>query len=87
MSSTYVEARDGSRLRRQKDLVFRLMRDGKERTLAEIAYMTDQPEASCSARLREFRKDGHEVARRYIRRGLHGYRLLVTPEQLPLIRN
>lgn len=77
---TFDAKRDGKRLNAQAADVFRLMRDGKWRTLAEIAAATDHPEASVSARLRDFRKassGGMTVERRYISKGLWKYWVLV----------
>lgn len=82
MTSTLIQERDDPRLRSQAEMVFKLMADGFERTLGEIEYMTGYPQASISARLREFRAEGHTVARRYVRRGLHAYRLAVKPMPL-----
>jgi len=45
-----------SRTTQQRD-VWLLMRDGHWRTLAEISAATGHPEASVSARLRQFRPD------------------------------
>lgn len=78
---TYVHARDSSRLGDQMQAVFELMKDGKERTLKEIADGTGSPESSVSARLRDLRKErfgGHTVERTYIARGLFSYRLLLA---------
>ena len=72
---TFDEARDGKRLNAQAAHVFRLMRDGKWRTLAEIAEATGHPEASVSARLRDFRKVGYTVDRQHVSKGLWQYRL------------
>lgn len=76
---TYDAARDGDRLNRQARLVFNLMRDGRWRTLAAIATIVDEPEASVSARLRDLRKKrfgSHVVDRRYIGNGLWEYKLV-----------
>ena len=77
---TFDARLDFSRLARQAARVFDLMHDGGWRTLAEISEATGSPEASVSARLRDFRKMGCVVERR--RRGaemagLHEYRLIV----------
>ena len=77
--ATYDAARDGKRLSRQLDLVERVMRDGEWRTLSQLAGLTDCPEASVSARLRDLRKIGYEVERRHIKNGLHTYRATVRP--------
>lgn len=80
---TYEHARDSLRLGDQMKAVFELMKDGKERTLKEIADGTESPESSVSARLRDLRKDrfgGHMVHRQYIARGLFSYRLELNPK-------
>lgn len=102
MTSTYNESRDGARLKLQQDKVRALMSDGNFRTLEEISLMTGAPPASASARLRQLRKEGYEVQREYVRRGLFKYRVLQPHQhhdgcvygceekwlaQLPLIRN
>ena len=77
---TFDRASDGRRLDGQAGDVFRLMRDGKWRTLAEIASATGHPEASVSARLRDLRKPhlgGCTVLRQYIDKGLWAYRVIV----------
>lgn len=80
---TYEHARDSSRLGEQMRAVFELMKDGKERTLREIAYATEYPESSVSARLRDLRKErfgGHMIHRHYIARGLFSYQLELNPK-------
>jgi hypothetical protein len=70
--------RDGEALAQQRAQVFALMRDGEWRTLGEVSYCTGVPEASASARLRDFRKlkyGGHHVARRSRVGRLYEYRL------------
>ncbi len=67
---TYEPVFDSSRLRGEMAFVYAVMRDGRWRTLQEISDFTKYPEASISARLRDFRKakfGGHTVNRR--RRG------------------
>lgn len=67
---TFDRVKDAKRLADQHERVLNLVIDGQWRTLAEIAKAVDAPEASVSARLRDFRKPqfgGHEVKRR--RRG------------------
>ena len=67
---SYRPELDRHRLSAQHRRVWAIMRDGQYRTLREIASITGDPEASVSARLRDFRKPrfgGHWVARR--RRG------------------
>jgi len=67
-------------------MVFALMSDGVFRSLAGIAHATGFPEASISARLRDFRRPkfgGYTVERR--RGGFggsHEYRLLVGQMEL-----
>ena len=48
---------DQARLSKQIYRVYKLMRDGKWRTLREIHDATNGPEASVSACLRDFRKE------------------------------
>jgi hypothetical protein len=75
---TYDDDRDRDRLNRQARMVWRVIRDGRWHTLAELAAATGgEPEASVSARLRDFRKarfGSHRIARRYIAHGLWEYR-------------
>jgi len=76
--ATYVEARDGTRLNHQAKLVWEAMSDHRWHTLEEIAELTLQPEASVSARLRDFRKPAygsHQVLRRSKKGGLFEYRI------------
>lgn len=78
--ATYVHTLDADRLNRQQAEVFALMRDGTWRTLAEISAATHNPEASVSARLRDFRRLGQTVERRRRgdpRAGLHEYRVVL----------
>lgn len=77
--STYIPHFDKDRLNAQQKRVYRLMRDCEWRTLREIERETNDPQASISARLRDFRKFGLIVERR--RRGnpadgLHEYRVM-----------
>jgi hypothetical protein len=51
-----MEAVDHGRIAKQRAKVYALMLDGQWRTLSEIAAITGYPEASISARLRDFRK-------------------------------
>lgn len=81
--ATYDHSRDSSRLGDQMLSVFELMKDGKLRTLREIASATNSPESSVSARLRDLRKPrfgGHTVNREYLERGLFQYQLVVRQE-------
>jgi len=82
---TIDQARDGGRLRKQYNDVFRLMGDGEEHRLAWLARMTGHPESSISARIRDMRKEkfgGHTVERRFICAGLYSYRLIIKEENL-----
>ena len=74
--ATFDQARDGRRLNAQCQRVYNLMCDGAWRSLSDIAAWTDDPEASVSARLRDLRRHGFIVERRYVERGLWHYRLL-----------
>lgn len=81
---TFSPEFDQERLKGQSQRVFNLMKDGVWRTLDEIHYETNDPQASISSRLRDFRKfkfGSHTVERRS--RGIreHGvfeYRLIVN---------
>lgn len=71
---------DTPRLAGQLAAVFELMRDGRYRTLAQIAEVVGCLETSASARLRDFRKarnGGHQVAVRYIGKGVNEYKLIL----------
>jgi hypothetical protein len=77
---TFDEDLDGDRLRIQLAAVWRFMFDGQWHMLAEISAAVDAPEASVSARLRDFRKEkfgGYIVERQRIPNGngLHIYRI------------
>jgi hypothetical protein len=78
---TFSAEIDGARLNRQAFDVWHAMRDMAWHTLPELSTRTGHPEASVSARLRDFRKErfgGHEVQRERIPfgNGLHRYRLV-----------
>lgn len=82
---TYDPDLDRKRLGDQMIRILDCMLDGKWRTLREISDMTDDPEASVSARLRDVRKlwgEGAMEARRTPsvdgRRGLWQYRVRVA---------
>lgn len=77
---TFDEDRDGDRLRKQFNDVWMLMADGRYRTLEQISRSTGHPEASVSARLRDFRKakfGGHDVDLQYVGDGIWEYKLTV----------
>lgn len=74
----YQHAIDFSRLKGQILRVYQLMRDGRWRTLDEIARATGDPVASVSAQLRHLRRDkfgGHVVNRRSRTGALFEYQL------------
>ena len=76
---TYDAERDGRRLNRQLMAVWMVVRDERWRTLAQIADETGEPEASISARLRDFRKPhimGATVDSRHLNKGLWEYRVI-----------
>ena len=76
--ATYDPAKDRSRLNRQMQAVYDCMIYGDWRTLDEIARITGAPQASVSARLRDFRKPrfgGFTVDRKRLQDGLYIYRL------------
>lgn len=71
---------DWARLGAQMARVLRLMMDGQERTLREIAAVTGDPEASISARLRDINNEEsmnqvYRMIRRHVRRGKHLHRV------------
>ena len=77
--ATFDPYRDEERLNKQMRRVFAAMKDNRWRTLKDIAARTGDPEASISARLRDFRKPkfGSLVMnRRYLSDGLYEYQLL-----------
>ena len=81
--ATYNPAIDGARLGKQFMRVWDVMQRGGWMTLAEIAEITQCPESSVSARLRDFRKEkfgGHTVERRRVdsEGGQWAYRLTVN---------
>ncbi len=72
-------ADDEVRLNDQASDIWRAMAQGDWWTLRALADWTGHPEASISARLRDFRKErfgGHTVDAQVIRRGLWRYRLV-----------
>lgn len=59
------------------------MKDGQWRTLQKISRETGGSEASCSARLRDMRKQGfgsHTVNKRELEPGLFIYQLVLNPK-------
>ena len=89
--SDYDPALDYKRLSGQIKRIYKLMRDGKWRTLSEIETQTGDHEASISAQLRNLRKPqfGSHVVEKQRRgertSGLFEYRLLVKVGQLTLL--
>lgn len=77
----YSPPHDKRRLTGQIRRVYDLMRDGRWRTLQEIADATGDPHASISAQLRHLRKakfGGHAVEKRHRgpkEQGLYEYKL------------
>jgi uncharacterized protein (DUF2132 family) len=75
----YIPARDDARLKGQLLRVWNVVQDGGWYTLAEIAKLTTDPEASISAQLRHLRKPrfgNHEIEKEYIGNGCYKYRLI-----------
>lgn len=81
---TYVPERDHDRLDRQLREIRRVMMHGAWKTLRDLEDATGFPQASISARLRDFRKKrfgSHIVERHYRGHGVFEYRLLAKLEQ------
>ena len=78
---TFNHKRDVKRLNAQAQRVWNVMADGRWYSLREIAAKCGDPEASISARIRDFRKTefgGFKVDQVYVRRGLYRYKLTVA---------
>jgi hypothetical protein len=78
--ATFDSERDGSRLNRQMRDVWAHMSTGKPYTLDELARLTNHPEASISARIRDLRKakhGGHTVERWHLGQGVWIYQLVL----------
>lgn len=76
----YVHELDGKRLAKNHLKLKNLMQDQRFRTLSEISAITNIPEASVSAGLRDFRKErfgGHIVNKNYLENGLYSYQLIL----------
>jgi len=78
-----MAAHDHARVARQRKSVLWLMADGYWRTLGDIEAATGFPQASVSARLRDFRKaqyGGHVVLRRRCTDGggMWEYRVIIN---------
>jgi hypothetical protein len=77
----YVQERDGKRLAKNHFKLKDLMQDQRFRTLSEISAITNIPEASVSAGLRDFRKEKfgrHIVNKNYLENGLYSYQLILN---------
>ena len=77
--ATFEAAFDFGRLNNQQRRVWAAMKAGDWLTLCDVSAATGDPEASVSARIRDFRKLGVKVERRRRGdpgRGLHEYRLV-----------
>lgn len=75
--AAYDAALDEERLKGQLLKVYNLMRDGRWRTVQKIAELIGEPENSIQAQLRNLRKVGYQVPRRYIGNRLSEYRLVL----------
>lgn len=76
--AAYQHELDFVRLTGQMEKIYDLMKDGQWRTLRQIATITEAPEASVSAQLRNFRKPrfgAHRVNRKRVQGGLYAYQL------------
>lgn len=76
----YVHELDGKRLAKNHLKLKNLMQDQRFRTLSEISAITNIPEASVSAGLRDFRKErfgSHIVNKNYLENGLYSYQLIL----------
>jgi hypothetical protein len=79
---TYDPEQDEIRLSKQINRVWKAMNDSGWHTLAKLSQATGIPEASVSARIRDFRKPrfgGHAVLRERIEGGLWRYMLKPKP--------
>jgi hypothetical protein len=79
---TYDPEQDEIRLSKQINRVWKAMNDSSWHTLAELSQATGIPEASVSARIRDFRKPrfgGHTVLRERVKGGLWRYMLKPEP--------
>jgi len=76
LGETFDAARDGKRLAAQARRVLAATLGRGWRNLGEIARETGDPEASVSARLRDIRRAGFRVERKYQERGLWLYQVV-----------
>jgi len=83
--ATYDASRDYIRLHGLLLRVFRYMSDARWHLLRDIALACGGTEASCSARLRDLRKQkfgAHDVMREHLGDGLYQYRLIINRSSL-----
>ena len=83
---TYDRERDYKWLNRQMTAIYHVMRDGQWHTLADIAIRTGEPEASISARVRDFRKEKfgrHVIDRERVPGGRQWMYRLTWNEEIP----
>jgi hypothetical protein len=89
--TTFDPDRDAIRLAQQATDVWAFMRDGGWHMLRSISHATGHPEASVSARLRDYRKSrfgSHTVERMWNGRvRVHLYRLVPNREGQPLAKH
>jgi hypothetical protein len=81
--ATYNPSLDHIRLTGQLKRVYDVMSDGCWRSLQVLAYKAQAPEGSCSARLRDLRKDkfgAFQVDKKRLNDGLWLYQLIVEPQ-------
>lgn len=74
----YQHHRDYVRLTKSLSDTYKVMKDERWYTLAEISAATEKPEASVSASIRSLRRPengGYFIERAYVDNGLHKYRL------------
>lgn len=80
--TTYDDDEDYVRLNKQATDVWRVMFDRRWYTLSRLEVLTGHPQASISARIRDFRKErfgSHTVERVRLEGGLFTYRLVPNP--------
>ncbi len=80
---TYQPKLDKVRLTSQLKRVYDVLSDGRWHTLHGISVRAEAPESSCSARLRDLRKDKfglHTVDRKRGLNGLFYYKLEIEPQ-------
>lgn len=65
----------------QKVLDYLNAHSGEELTLETISAATGVPSGSVASRIRDFRSFGHEILRRHIGAGIHGYTFLKAPTE------